>query len=68
VSPVLETLDAAFPVLHRSHQHLGRQDLRLGIILLLTGVVSYEVFMRYVLRHPRAWAYDTGTSSTARCS
>lgn len=28
-------------------------------ILLLTFVVTYEVFMRYVLSQPTAWAYDT---------
>ncbi|MCE8018011.1 TRAP transporter small permease subunit [Halomonas sp. MCCC 1A17488] len=28
-------------------------------ILLLTFVVSYEVFMRYALGAPTAWAYDT---------
>ncbi|MCE9682541.1 TRAP transporter small permease subunit [Halomonas alkalisoli] len=28
-------------------------------ILILTFVVSYEVFMRYVLGAPTAWAYDT---------
>lgn len=28
-------------------------------ILILTAVVSYEVFMRYVLRSPTGWAYDT---------
>ena len=28
-------------------------------ILLLTFVVSYEVFMRYVLNAPTSWAYDT---------
>jgi TRAP-type mannitol/chloroaromatic compound transport system permease small subunit len=28
-------------------------------ILVLTAVVSYEVFMRYVLRAPTEWAYDT---------
>ncbi|MCC5860148.1 MAG: TRAP transporter small permease subunit [Ectothiorhodospiraceae bacterium] len=28
-------------------------------ILILTFVVTYEVFMRYVMRSPTAWAYDT---------
>ena len=28
-------------------------------ILLLTFVVCYEVFMRYVLNSPTSWAYDT---------
>lgn len=28
-------------------------------IVALTGVVTYEVFMRYVLSRPTAWAYDT---------
>jgi len=28
-------------------------------IIALTFVVSYEVFMRYVLSQPTAWAYDT---------
>lgn len=28
-------------------------------ILILTFVVSYEVFMRYVMGSPTAWAYDT---------
>jgi TRAP-type mannitol/chloroaromatic compound transport system permease small subunit len=28
-------------------------------ILLLTFAVSYEVFSRYVLKHPTTWAYDT---------
>jgi TRAP-type mannitol/chloroaromatic compound transport system permease small subunit len=28
-------------------------------VVLLTGVVTYEVFMRYVLGKPTAWAYDT---------
>ncbi|PMR68982.1 TRAP transporter small permease subunit [Halomonas heilongjiangensis] len=28
-------------------------------ILILTFVVSFEVFMRYVMRAPTAWAYDT---------
>ena len=27
--------------------------------LLLTFAVSYEVFSRYVLKHPTTWAYDT---------
>jgi TRAP-type mannitol/chloroaromatic compound transport system permease small subunit len=27
-------------------------------IVLLTGVVSYEVFVRYVLGQPTTWAYD----------
>src|SRR3712207_828424 len=27
-------------------------------ILLLTGVVIYEVFVRYVVRAPTTWAYD----------
>ena len=27
-------------------------------ILILTFAVSYEVFVRYVLRAPTAWAYD----------
>lgn len=27
-------------------------------IVLLTGVVTYEVFVRYVLRAPTSWAYD----------
>jgi TRAP-type mannitol/chloroaromatic compound transport system permease small subunit len=27
-------------------------------ILILTAVISYEVFMRYVLRSPSYWAYD----------
>ena len=28
-------------------------------ILILTFAVSYEVFSRYVLKHPTTWAYDT---------
>ena len=28
-------------------------------VLILTAVVSYEVFMRYVMRSPTGWAYDT---------
>lgn len=28
-------------------------------ILILTFAVSYEVFSRYVLKHPTNWAYDT---------
>ncbi len=28
-------------------------------ILILTFTVSYEVFMRYVMRDPTEWAYDT---------
>jgi TRAP-type mannitol/chloroaromatic compound transport system permease small subunit len=28
-------------------------------IVLLTGVVTYEVFMRYVMHAPTEWAYDT---------
>lgn len=28
-------------------------------VVLLTGVVSYEVFMRYVMHEPTGWAYDT---------
>lgn len=28
--------------------------------VLLTGVVCYEVFMRYVMRAPTGWAYDMG--------
>lgn len=28
-------------------------------ILILTAVVSFEVFMRYVMRSPTGWAYDT---------
>ena len=28
-------------------------------ILILTCVVSYEVFSRYVLKHPTTWAYDS---------
>lgn len=27
-------------------------------VVLLTGVVCYEVFMRYVMRQPTGWAYD----------
>jgi TRAP-type mannitol/chloroaromatic compound transport system permease small subunit len=27
-------------------------------VVLLTAVVSYEVFMRYVMRNPTGWAYD----------
>lgn len=27
-------------------------------VVILTGVVCYEVFMRYVLRQPTSWAYD----------
>jgi TRAP-type mannitol/chloroaromatic compound transport system permease small subunit len=27
-------------------------------VVLLTAVVSYEVFMRYVMRAPTGWAYD----------
>jgi TRAP-type mannitol/chloroaromatic compound transport system permease small subunit len=27
-------------------------------VVILTGVVCYEVFMRYVLRQPTGWAYD----------
>ncbi len=29
-------------------------------ILILTLVISYEVFMRYVMRSPTYWAYDAG--------
>jgi len=29
-------------------------------VVLLTGVVCYEVFMRYVMRSPTGWAYDAG--------
>ncbi len=29
-------------------------------VVLLTGVVCYEVFMRYVVRSPTGWAYDMG--------
>jgi TRAP-type mannitol/chloroaromatic compound transport system permease small subunit len=29
-------------------------------IVLLTGVVCYEVFMRYVIGEPTTWAYDFG--------
>lgn len=30
------------------------------LLLVLTAVVCYEVYMRYVLRQPTAWAYDAG--------
>lgn len=29
-------------------------------VVLLTGVVCYEVFMRYVIGNPTTWAYDFG--------
>jgi len=29
-------------------------------VVLLTGVVCYEVFMRYVMNQPTGWAYDVG--------
>ncbi len=29
-------------------------------VVLLTAVVCYEVFMRYVMRNPTGWAYDVG--------
>jgi TRAP-type mannitol/chloroaromatic compound transport system permease small subunit len=29
-------------------------------VVILTAVVTYEVFMRYVMRSPTGWAYDTG--------
>jgi TRAP-type mannitol/chloroaromatic compound transport system permease small subunit len=29
-------------------------------VVLLTGVVCYEVFMRYVMNNPTTWAYDFG--------
>jgi TRAP-type mannitol/chloroaromatic compound transport system permease small subunit len=29
-------------------------------ILLMVVLISYEVFMRYVMRAPTAWAYDVG--------
>ena len=28
-------------------------------VVILTAVVCYEVFMRYVMRNPTGWAYDT---------
>ncbi|OOG28675.1 hypothetical protein B1C78_01150 [Thioalkalivibrio denitrificans] len=28
-------------------------------VVILTAVVAYEVFMRYVMRNPTGWAYDT---------
>ncbi len=30
------------------------------LLLVLTGIVCYEVYMRYVLSRPSAWAYDAG--------
>ncbi len=30
------------------------------LILVMVGVILYEVFLRYVLRTPTAWAYDMG--------
>jgi TRAP-type mannitol/chloroaromatic compound transport system permease small subunit len=30
------------------------------LILVMVGVIVYEVFLRYVLRTPTAWAYDVG--------
>jgi TRAP-type mannitol/chloroaromatic compound transport system permease small subunit len=30
------------------------------LIVLMIGVVVFEVFMRYVMRAPTAWAYDVG--------
>lgn len=29
-------------------------------VVILTGVVCYEVFMRYVMNSPTTWAYDMG--------
>lgn len=29
-------------------------------ILVMVGLITYEVFMRYVMRSPTAWAYDMG--------
>jgi TRAP-type mannitol/chloroaromatic compound transport system permease small subunit len=29
-------------------------------VVILTGVVCFEVFMRYVMRAPTTWAYDVG--------
>jgi len=29
-------------------------------VVIMTGAICYEVFMRYVLRSPTTWAYDAG--------
>lgn len=39
---------------------IGVGKLFAWCVVLLTLVVTYEVFMRYVLRSPSGWAYDAG--------
>ena len=41
----------------RPGQHLGRQGLLLAD-RRLTVLITWEVFSRYALDHPHAWAFD----------
>ena len=38
------------------------------LIVGLTLLVTWEVFSRYALDDPHAWAFDAMACSTARCS
>lgn len=42
------------------HMSIWAGKLFAWCVVVLTGVVSYEVFMRYVMREPTTWAYDMG--------
>ena len=47
-------------VLFIDHVSLWVGKLFAWCVVLLTAVVTYEVFMRYVARSPTGWAYDAG--------
>src|SRR3990172_4339091 len=48
---------AKTPALHRQGKHLGRHAFS-WFIVALTLMISWEVFSRYALDHPHAWAFD----------
>jgi TRAP-type C4-dicarboxylate transport system permease small subunit len=53
---------------------VGRQDEHLRgtgarwLIVALTLLISWEVFSRYVLSNPHAWAFDVMLMCYGRCS
>lgn len=53
LSVVLKKLDAAIKTADTIMGHVAGFS-----ILLITGIVSYEVFFRYVLNRPPIWAFD----------